>query len=132
MRLKLLLITLFVLAAVAVAQPPDGVDLGQPATWFLTAAGWGFVVRFAVAFLKANVLTGLHGNRTLLLGAALSIAGAVLASTGALNFLGIEFEADFGAAVSFGVTAFLTAAGSYDTQAQVTAKAEQVKAARAS
>lgn len=112
--------------AVAQQPPPDGVDLAQPATWFLTAAGWGFVVRFAVAFLKANFLKDLHGNGTLLVGAALSILGAVIASTGILGFLSIHFDATVGQAISFGVTAFLTAAGSYDTQAQAQAKAQQL------
>lgn len=131
-RRLIMVVAIVLLAGVWYAlaqQPPDGVDLGRPATWFVSAAAWGFVTRFAVAFLKANVLKGLTGMSTVLLGAGISIVGAVIASTGILSFLDLNLDATFGQAITFGVTAFLTAAGSYDTQAQTQAKALEIRAA---
>lgn len=124
-RTKLLatLLALAVLSAIGItlAQAlPPGLDPGQPATWFLTAAGWGFMVMFAVNFLKANVLH-VTGWGTIGVAAALAFGGPLLASTGLLAGAGITLSGSLPELLAYGLTAFTTSAGSWDSIARLKA-----------
>jgi len=132
-RTKTLLVALalallaWVGVALAQALPPD-VDPGKPATWFITAAGWGGMVILIVNFLKANVFKGLHGAGTIIVSALLSVGGALLAGTGALAFLGVSLEGTLPELLSFGVTAFMASSGGWDTLTRVKAAPGGVQA----
>lgn len=129
-RRRLIMIAALMLLLVAwyaAAQPvpPPDVDVGKPATWFLSAAGWGFIVFVFINFLKANILKGLHGIATLLVAAGINVGGALLAAAGVLRVFGATLDASLGEAVGFGVTAFVLSVGYYDTAVIVSTKVAQ-------
>lgn len=124
-RRKFLLAALaLALVGYALAQglPPDGLDPGKPATYFLSAAGWGFMVMLAVNFLKANLWRDLQGNQTILVSAALAIGGSLLAGTGMFSFAGINLEGTLPELLSFGIAAFVSSAGAWDSAKRLKAQ----------
>lgn len=105
-------IVILLLIQVAFAQDPDP---GKPSTWFLTAGGWGVMVIAIVQLIKTKFLPRLEGAATLFVSALVSIGGAFLASTGWFSFIGIHLMGTTPEVFTFGLTAFITASGGWDT-----------------
>lgn len=125
-RLFLVAFLLIFVVAIAFAQailPPD-VDPGKPSTWFLTAAGWGGLVLLTVNFLKVNILH-LKGFTTVVFAFILAVGGAFLAGTGLLSPFGISLEGTMPELLTFGITAFVSSAGSWDTGKVLLQKASE-------
>lgn len=125
-RTKLLLYALALASlawvGIALAQSlPPGVDPLVPATWFLSAAGYGALVLLAVNFLKANVLN-VTGWGTIALSAGLSFGGPLLASTGVLSAFGVALDGSLPELISFGLTAFIASSGAWDSFARLKAQ----------
>lgn len=107
---------------------PPGVDPGKPATWFLTATGWGFMVMLILNFLKANVVKNLEGNATIFLSAVIALGGALLAGTGLFSWMGVNLEGNLAELLTFGVTAFISSSGGWDTAKRFKAQPSGVQA----
>lgn len=99
---------------VAYAQN-DQLDPGNPATWFLTAGGWGVMTMLIINFLKANVMRSLRGFGTIVVSFVTAVGGAFLANTGLLAPLGINLPGSIGEVFVFGLTAFMASSGGWDT-----------------
>ncbi len=111
--LALVLIAVAALSYALAQQLPPGVDPGKPATWFLTAAGWGGMVVLILEFVKANVMP-LKGFSAVLASFVLSVGGSLVASTGVLSVLGIHLMMTTGEAFTWGITAFFASSGGWD------------------
>lgn len=112
-------VTLLAVIGVALAQS-GGVDPGNPATWFLTAAGWGGMVLLIVSFLKVRFAT-ITGLRTVLVSFLVAVGGSFLASTGWFSFVGVNLEGSAGEVLVFGLTAFAAASGGWDAGVSMSA-----------
>lgn len=126
----LLALALAVLALIGLVYaqglPPD-VDPLVPATWFLHAAGWGGLVLLAVNFLKANVLN-VTGWGTVALSAALAFGGPLIASTGVLTAFGVDLDGTLPEVLAFGLAAFTTSSGAWDSFTRLKAQPSGVQA----
>lgn len=100
---------------IALAQAAGGLGgLPAPNEWFLSAAAWSAVIVGLTSFTRANLLKNLRGAAAVALPFGIGIAGALIASTGALAMVGINLDATIYEAVVFGIIAAGMAVGWYD------------------
>lgn len=119
MLLALAVASVAFLAVVNMARA-QGLGLPDPSTWFLSTAAWGVVASFLVSTIRANFLPNVKGVAAIVLTFAVSVAGAVIASTGILSFAGISLEVSGTLeAVLFGLVSGGIALGWYDGTAAI-------------
>lgn len=117
------------LALTATSAKAAGAPLPPLSDWFGSASIWGGVVMGLVAFTRANLLPDLRGAAVIALDFAVAIAGALLASSGALAPIGMTLDGGIGAAIVFGITAGGIAAGLWDAGTGLARKAGAAQAA---
>lgn len=126
----------WLLAALAVAVGALGTALAQagglalppPNEWFLSAGAWSLVIVGLTSFTKANLLKNLRGTAAIALPFAIGIGGALIASTGVLAVVGINLDATFAEAVTFGIISAGMAVGWYDGGSAIAATAGKASA----
>lgn len=125
--LALILVLLFAWAIAQVVPPPD-LDPSNPRTWFLSAAGWGFMTMFILNLVKTNWWPDLRGSKTILVSAAIAIGGSLLAGTGLFAFANINLEGNIAELLTFGIAAFIASSGGWDTAKRFKAQPSGVQA----
>lgn len=116
---------LITIGAVAKAQ---GLSIPAPATWFLSTAAWGVITSQLVSTIRANLLPNVKGIAAIGLVFAVSIVGALVASTGVLATAGIHLDASFTEALIFGIIAGGIALGWWDGVTAIAAKSGEANA----
>lgn len=116
---------LITIGAVAKAQ---GLSIPAPATWFLSTAAWGVITSQLVSTIRANLLPNIKGISAIGLVFAVSIVGALVASTGVLATAGIHLDASFTEALIFGIIAGGIALGWWDGVTAIAAKSGEANA----
>lgn len=116
---------LITLGAVAKAQ---GLSIPAPAVWFASTAAWGVITSQLVSTIRANLLPNIKGISAIGLVFAVSIVGALVASTGVLATAGIHLDASFTEALIFGIIAGGIALGWWDGVTAIAAKSGEANA----